>query len=71
MQNRYEQTQLLVSTLNHFGYEQEIDFQIVKNSEHCSYNYEFDNDGNSVFADIIYNFISKYNSYKTKNPILW
>lgn len=62
MQNRYEQTRLLVSTLNHFGHEKKIDFQIVKNSEHCSYINEFDNNGNSVFADMIYNFISKYNS---------
>ena len=57
MQNRYEQTQLLLSTMNHFGYPKEnIAFQLMENSEHCSYCSQ------PIFAQMIYDFIEKRNA---------
>ncbi len=58
MANRLEQTQLLVSTLKHFGYDMnKVDFQIIKNSTHCAYLNKLDEKGESVFAKMIYDFI--------------
>lgn len=60
MENRYEQTMLLVSTLKHFGHADKVDLRLMENSTHCSYVDKFDEDGNSVFADMIYEFIAKH-----------
>lgn len=58
MQNRLEQTHLLVSTLNHFGYDKnKLDFRVMKNSTHCSYVNAQNSDGEWVFANMIYEFI--------------
>ena len=58
IQNRFEQTQLLVSTLRHFEYdEKKLDFRIMKESAHCSYVDAKDSDGNWIFSDMIYEFI--------------
>ncbi len=60
--NRLEQTQLLVSTLKHFGNDMsKLDFEIVKNSSHCEYVDKII-DGKSVFAEMIIKFIDKYRS---------
>lgn len=54
MANRLEQTQLLLSTMNHFGYPKEaVTFRITENSEHCSYCSQ------PVFTQTIFNFIEK------------
>lgn len=56
MTNRYEQTCLLLSTMNHFGYPKEnITFKLMQNSEHCAYCAQ------PVFAQMIGNFIEKRN----------
>lgn len=60
MKNRFEQTMLLVSTLKHFGHEDKVDLTIMKNSKHCSYISKIDENGNSIFADMIYSFMSKH-----------
>ncbi len=60
MENRLEQTNLLVSTLKHFGHENNVELTIMQDSKHCSYVGEIDKKGNSVFADVIYSFISKH-----------
>ena len=61
MVNRYEQTKLLISTMNHFGCDMnKVDFEIVKNSEHCSYCSQMDENNKSVFAKMIYKFISDW-----------
>lgn len=58
MQNRLEQTHLLVSTLKHFGYdEHKLDFRVMKNSKHCSYINAQNDDGEWIFANMIYEFI--------------
>ena len=57
MKNRYEQTMLMLSTLSHFGY-QNFD-HIVMHGKHCEYCNKLDNGGESVFGQMIYNFIKK------------
>lgn len=60
LENRYEQTMLLVSTLKHFGYpESKIKLIVMENKTHCQYGDEVDAEGNSVLGQIIYEFISK------------
>lgn len=57
MENRYEQTTLLISTLKHFGYEGErVKLQIM-NGKHCAYVNAADEKGDSVFGKLIYDFI--------------
>ena len=57
MQNRYEQTMLLASTLRHFGHN---NFELkVMNGTHCHYVYKNDDNGNNVFAKLILEFIKK------------
>ena len=58
MQNRYEQTLLLVSTLNHFGYADRVTLTVM-NGTHCSYVKAFDAEGNSIFGKLVYSFIDK------------
>lgn len=55
MKNRYEQTMLIMSTLSHFGHS---DFDhVVMNGKHCEYLNKFEENGDSVFAKLIYDFI--------------
>ena len=57
MQNRYEQTMLLISTLKHFGHEGErVKLQIM-NGKHCAYVNAADEKGDSIFGKLIYDFI--------------
>lgn len=61
MRNRFEQTQLMISTLKHLGCEEEkIDYRFMPGCEHVEYINQFNEDGSSVFADLIYDFISKH-----------
>ncbi len=55
IQNRLEQTMLLLSTLRHFGYEC-FDHVLVE-GKHCAYCKRLDEKGDSVFAQMIYDFI--------------
>ena len=58
MKNRYEQTMLMLSTLSHFGY-QNFD-HIVMHGKHCEYCGKIDNDGESVFGQMIYDFVKHF-----------
>lgn len=58
MKNRYEQTMLMLSTLSHFGY-QNFD-HIVMHGKHCEYCGKIDNDGESVFGQMIYDFVKRF-----------
>ena len=61
MQNRYEQTQLLISTLKHFEVDMsKVDYKFMKGYSHCGYVREYDEHGNSTFLGITYDFIKKY-----------
>ena len=59
MQNRYEQTVLMMSTLKHFGYDSsKIKLQLIHGG-HCEHCWAKDKDGTSVFGKIIFDFISE------------
>lgn len=57
MRNRFEQTELLVSTLKHMGHEDKIKYTLVENSNHCGYLGLRDENGVAVFAKMITEFI--------------
>lgn len=57
MQNRLEQTHLMISTLKHFGYDMsKIKYKLM-NSDHCGYVSRFDEDGANVFGKLLIEFI--------------
>lgn len=56
MKNRYEQTMLVLSTLNHFGYKK-FD-HVLMNGRHCAYLGRVDEDGEYLYAKMIYDFMT-------------
>ena len=59
--NRREQTDLLFSTLKHFDYSFDtIERYTFADSTHSSYVKKVDEDGVSVFAPVVYEFMKKY-----------
>ena len=56
MQNRYEQTVLLVSTLKHFGHTENVGLKVM-NGTHCSYIHAIDQNGDNVFGKVVKEFI--------------
>lgn len=58
LQNRYEQTMLLISTLKHFGYTEGIQLQVM-HSNHCGYVDSVDQNGDSVFGKLVLPFIER------------
>ena len=57
MENRFEQTMLILSTMRHFRYSG-FDYVVMRDSKHCSYCGKRDENGESVFGKMIYDFIS-------------
>lgn len=58
MKNRTEQTELLLSTMDHFGYDMsKVEKIVIPDSNHSSYCQKLDTDGNPLFAKIITKFI--------------
>ncbi len=60
MKNRYEQTMLVLSTLKHFGYDQEKISHRVCHGTHCKYAHpdQLNEKGESLYGEMIYDFIS-------------
>lgn len=58
MENRYEQTMLMISTLKHFGHTEPKIKHILMRGNHCEYVRKIDNDNMPVFGKIVYNYIS-------------
>lgn len=56
MQNRYEQTMLLVSTLKHFGHTENIMLTVMQ-GKHCAYVGALDENGDNVFGKLIMELI--------------
>lgn len=54
MKNRFEQTQLMISTLRHFGHEVPL---VVRNGNHCHYVRQKNEDGSSPLAEMILDFV--------------
>ena len=61
MKNRYEQTQLVVSTLKHFGHTENVYYKEMHGT-HCAYVYKKDEDGKGVFGKIVDEFIKAVES---------
>ena len=59
MQNRYEQTMLLLSTLKHFGYTGYD--HVVMDGTHCHYCGQLDENGVSKLGKMVYDFIKSVN----------
>lgn len=57
---RYEQTVLMVKTLEHFGHTEKVGFEL-KHGDHCRYVYEADENGEGKFANIMLEFLEKKN----------
>ena len=57
MENRYEQTMLLVSTLKHFGHSEKVQLKVM-NGTHCAYVDAVDENGDSVFGKLVVAFIN-------------
>lgn len=60
MQNRYEQTMLTLSTLKHFEYDMSKVVLKEMHGRHCQYVGEVDEDGESKFGKIVYDFMNKF-----------
>lgn len=61
MRNRFEQTQLLISTLKHLGCpEEKIDYRFMPGCKHCEYRKHFDENGDNVLGKTMYEFISAH-----------
>lgn len=57
MENRYEQTQLVLSTLKHFGYPKEKIGYTVMHGKHCAHDKRIDTNGESVLGKMILEWI--------------
>ena len=58
--NRYEQIQLLMGTLRHFGHDMSKVFYTYKEGwHHCKYMYEPDGHGGWIFANMIFEFVER------------
>lgn len=61
MKNRPEQTELLLSTMRHFGYDMsKVEKVIIPDSTHSSYTSRLDVDGLPIFGKIIADFIKRH-----------
>lgn len=58
MKNRYEQTMLMLSTLEHFEYS-DYDCVLIQ-GKHCEYCKKYDENGDSVFGKMIFDFINSF-----------
>ncbi|MBQ8356643.1 MAG: alpha/beta hydrolase [Clostridia bacterium] len=59
MKNRFEQTQLVLSTLRHFEYDESKIYHQLMHGKHCSYNSAVDEKGDSVLGKMVFAFIQK------------
>ncbi|MBQ9801683.1 MAG: alpha/beta hydrolase [Clostridia bacterium] len=59
MKNRYEQTQLVLSTLKHFEYDENKIFYRLMHGKHCAHGKQTDENGDSVLGKLILEFIDK------------
>ena len=55
---RYEQTMLMVKTLNHFGHNDNVHLTVMHGG-HVEYVYKADENGDGVFANVILSFVEK------------
>ena len=58
IQNRYEQTMLLMSTLRHFGHTENVMLTVMQGT-HCAYIRAVDDNGDSVLGKLVLELIQK------------
>ena len=58
MENRYEQTILLMSTLKHFGHTENVTLQVMHGT-HCAYVRKKDENGDSILGKLVLELIHK------------
>jgi acetyl esterase/lipase len=58
MVGRYEQTMLMVKTLEHFGHKDNVHLKVM-NGEHCWYIYKTDENGEGILGNLINEFVNK------------
>lgn len=61
MENRYEQTMLVMSTLKHFRYDQNKIKMKIMHGSHCHYVRMKDDNGESIFGKICEEFFKEFN----------
>ncbi len=59
MQNRYEQTMMVISALKHFEYDMSKTKLRIMHGKHCAYAYQKDDDGVNILGRIIAEYINK------------
>lgn len=59
MENRYEQTMLLCSTLKHFGHTEGVTLKIL-HGKHCAYVNAEDENGESIFGQTVFNYLKEH-----------
>ena len=59
IENRYEQTMLVLSTMKHFEYDMSKVDHLLLHGSHCQQVYAVDDAGESVFGKLIFEFIHK------------
>ena len=65
MENRLEQTKLLVSTMKHMGADMDkVEYNYMEGWKHCQYIDHFEEDGKNFFVEIAEKFIKKYAEVK-------
>lgn len=58
MENRYEQTMLLMSTLKHFGHTENVKLMVM-HGKHCAYVRSLDENGDSILGKLVLELIHK------------
>ncbi|MBO5714598.1 MAG: alpha/beta hydrolase [Clostridia bacterium] len=56
MFGRYEQTMLMVKTLEHFGHIENVHLEVM-HSKHCKYVYKADENGDGILANVILKYV--------------
>ena len=69
MECRHEQTELVLASMRHFGYDQSKVFHRILHGSHCSYCNELDEQGESVLGREIYAFIRACEASSNKGDI--
>ncbi|MBE6688256.1 MAG: alpha/beta hydrolase [Ruminococcaceae bacterium] len=63
MFGRYEQTMLMIKTLEHFGHKDNVKLKLM-HSSHCAYIYKTDENGEGILGNVINSFIKDISETK-------
>ena len=60
MKGRFEQTQLVLASLRHFGYDQDKILYHLLEGKHCAHDTQSDEDGNPILGKLILELIQRF-----------